>query len=102
MQSSLKSHPLWVTLQIQAEYILKYLKYKVSAHGIPDDHIIVMMYDDIANNKENPTPGTLIIINNHCLSTPSDNYSFNTSIAGTNSNLKRVLLNSSYVCWEKY
>ena len=38
----------------------KYLKYKVSAHGIPDDHIIVMMYDDIANNEENPTPGTVI------------------------------------------
>lgn len=32
----------------------------VSAHGIPDDHIIVMMYDDIANNKENPTPGVII------------------------------------------
>ncbi|XP_023349340.1 legumain [Eurytemora carolleeae] len=32
----------------------------VSAHGIPDDHIIVMMYDDIANNEENPTPGIII------------------------------------------
>jgi glycosylphosphatidylinositol transamidase (GPIT) subunit GPI8 len=29
----------------------------VSAHGVPDDHIIVMMYDDIANNPDNPTPG---------------------------------------------
>ena len=29
----------------------------VSAHGVPDDHIIVMMYDDIAKNTENPTPG---------------------------------------------
>ncbi len=29
----------------------------VHSHGIPDDHIIVMMYDDIANNPENPTPG---------------------------------------------
>jgi len=32
----------------------------VHAHGVPDDHIIVMMYDDIANNKENPTPGKII------------------------------------------
>lgn len=31
----------------------------VSAHGVPDDHIIVMMYDDIANNEENPTPGKI-------------------------------------------
>ena len=29
----------------------------VSAHGVPDDHIIVMMYDDIARNPRNPTPG---------------------------------------------
>ena len=28
----------------------------VAAHGVPDDHIIVMMYDDI----ENPTPGKII------------------------------------------
>jgi len=32
----------------------------VSAHGVPDDHIVVMMYDDIAFNKENPTPGVII------------------------------------------
>jgi len=32
----------------------------VSAHGVPDDHIIVMMYDDIAYNIENPTPGKII------------------------------------------
>merc|ERR1712055_301603 len=32
----------------------------VSAHGVPDDHIVVMMYDDIAHNKMNPTPGTII------------------------------------------
>ncbi|XP_069947483.1 legumain [Cherax quadricarinatus] len=29
-------------------------------HGVPDDHIIVMMYDDIANNFQNPTPGVII------------------------------------------
>ena len=32
----------------------------VHAHGVPDDHIIVMMYDDIAYAKENPTPGMII------------------------------------------
>ncbi len=32
----------------------------VHAHGVPDDHIIVMMYDDIAYAKENPTPGKII------------------------------------------
>merc|ERR1712180_385181 len=32
----------------------------VHAHGVPDDHIIVMMDDDIAYNKENPTPGKII------------------------------------------
>ncbi|XP_077552763.1 legumain-like [Haemaphysalis longicornis] len=31
-------------------------------HGVPDERIVVMMYDDIANNPENPTPG--VIINN--------------------------------------
>lgn len=29
-------------------------------HGIPDDRIIVMMYDDIANNRMNPTKGIVI------------------------------------------
>ncbi|XP_066969761.1 legumain-like [Macrobrachium rosenbergii] len=29
-------------------------------HGIPDDHIVVMMYDDLADNSENPTPGVII------------------------------------------
>ncbi|KAK3585993.1 hypothetical protein CHS0354_033110 [Potamilus streckersoni] len=29
-------------------------------HGIPDERIIVFMYDDIANNTENPTPGVII------------------------------------------
>jgi legumain len=32
----------------------------LSRGGIPDDHIIVMVYNDIANNPENPRPGTLI------------------------------------------
>ncbi|XP_047128390.1 legumain isoform X1 [Hydra vulgaris] len=29
-------------------------------HGIPDENIVVMMYDDIANNEANPTPGVII------------------------------------------
>lgn len=29
-------------------------------NGIPDSNIIVMMYDDLSKNKQNPTPGSLI------------------------------------------
>jgi len=29
-------------------------------HGIPDERIIVLMYDDVANNRRNPTPGKVI------------------------------------------
>ncbi|GFX31478.1 legumain [Trichonephila clavipes] len=29
-------------------------------HGIPDERIIVMMEDDLANNAQNPTPGIVI------------------------------------------
>jgi legumain len=29
-------------------------------HGIPESNIVVMMYDDIAPNQENPTPGIII------------------------------------------
>lgn len=28
--------------------------------GLKDENIIVLMYDDIAYNKENPTPGIII------------------------------------------
>ena len=31
----------------------------VSSHGIPDENIVVMMFDDIANAKENPIPGQI-------------------------------------------
>merc|ERR1712232_307938 len=31
----------------------------VKSHGIPEDHIIVMAYDDIANNSRNPFPGQI-------------------------------------------
>ncbi|XP_067894860.1 legumain [Heterodontus francisci] len=32
----------------------------VHQHGIPDERIIVMMYDDLALNEENPTQGIII------------------------------------------
>uniref|UniRef100_A0A8D3DV75 Legumain n=1 Tax=Scophthalmus maximus TaxID=52904 RepID=A0A8D3DV75_SCOMX len=32
----------------------------VHNNGIPDEQIVVMMYDDLAQNEENPTPGLLI------------------------------------------
>lgn len=32
----------------------------LSRGGIPDDHIVVMVYNDIVYNPENPRPGTLI------------------------------------------
>ncbi|XP_053456926.1 legumain [Nycticebus coucang] len=32
----------------------------IHRNGIPDEQIIVMMYDDIANSEDNPTPGIVI------------------------------------------
>ncbi|XP_066463625.1 legumain [Eleutherodactylus coqui] len=32
----------------------------VKNNGVPDEQIVVMMYDDIANNEENPTKGIVI------------------------------------------
>ncbi|XP_024424096.1 legumain [Desmodus rotundus] len=32
----------------------------VHRNGVPDEQIIVMMYDDIANAEDNPTPGVVI------------------------------------------
>uniref|UniRef100_A0AAX7U5U4 Legumain n=2 Tax=Astatotilapia calliptera TaxID=8154 RepID=A0AAX7U5U4_ASTCA len=32
----------------------------VHRNGIPDEQIVVMMYDDLAENEQNPTPGILI------------------------------------------
>nr|XP_043903921.1 legumain [Solea senegalensis] len=32
----------------------------VHKNGIPDEQIVVMMYDDLAQNEENPTPGIVI------------------------------------------
>jgi len=32
----------------------------VRRHGTPEENIITMMFDDIANNTENPTPGVIV------------------------------------------
>ncbi|XP_048217856.1 legumain [Perognathus longimembris pacificus] len=32
----------------------------IHRNGIPDEQIVVMMYDDIANSEDNPTPGVVI------------------------------------------
>uniref|UniRef100_A0A1A8IRC4 Legumain n=1 Tax=Nothobranchius kuhntae TaxID=321403 RepID=A0A1A8IRC4_NOTKU len=32
----------------------------VHGNGIPDEQIVVMMYDDLAQNEQNPTPGVVI------------------------------------------
>ncbi|CAL8283747.1 unnamed protein product [Lota lota] len=32
----------------------------VHKNGIPDEQIVVMMFDDLANNENNPTPGVVI------------------------------------------
>ena len=32
----------------------------LKSHGIPEEQIIVMMYDDIAHSHRNPTPGKII------------------------------------------
>uniref|UniRef100_A0A673ZZC9 Legumain n=1 Tax=Salmo trutta TaxID=8032 RepID=A0A673ZZC9_SALTR len=32
----------------------------VHRNGIPDEQIVVMMYDDLATNEQNPTPGVVI------------------------------------------
>ncbi|CAG2170672.1 unnamed protein product [Oppiella nova] len=36
----------------------------IKSHGIPDTNIVVMHYDDLANNKANPTPGIVINVPN--------------------------------------
>lgn len=32
----------------------------LSSHGIPDENIVVLMYDDIAQSEENPTQGVIV------------------------------------------
>lgn len=48
----------WFNYRHQADVCHAY--HVLRNHGIPDERIIVMMGDDIAYNKENPTPGIII------------------------------------------
>ncbi|XP_050686859.1 legumain-like [Eriocheir sinensis] len=48
----------WMNYRHQADVCHAYQI--LHKHGVPDDHIIVMMYDDLANNVDNPTPGVVI------------------------------------------
>ncbi|XP_058650667.1 legumain-like [Onychostoma macrolepis] len=48
----------WENYQHQANVCCLYQIIK--QHGIPDEQIVVMMYDDIAHNKENPSNGVIV------------------------------------------
>ncbi|GBN35079.1 Legumain [Araneus ventricosus] len=48
----------WFNYRHQADICHSYQILK--KHGIPDERIIVLMKDDIANNEQNPTPGIVI------------------------------------------
>ncbi|XP_060069932.1 legumain-like [Ylistrum balloti] len=48
----------WGNYRHQADVCHAY--HIVRSHGIPEEQIIVMMYDDIAYNAENPYPGEII------------------------------------------
>jgi legumain len=48
----------WMNYRHQADICHAYQV--LHAHGVPDDHIVVMMYNDIAHNEENPNPGEIM------------------------------------------
>jgi len=48
----------WYNYRHQADVCHAYQV--LHAHGIPDENIVVMMYDDIANDPQNPTKGQVI------------------------------------------
>ncbi|KAM5129016.1 legumain [Mantella aurantiaca] len=48
----------WYNYRHQADVCHSYQI--VKKNGIPDEQIVVMMYDDIADNEENPTKGIII------------------------------------------
>ncbi|KAK1339439.1 hypothetical protein QTO34_020122 [Cnephaeus nilssonii] len=61
MVTTLASHPgaMWAAIFV-AEADACHAYQIVHRNGIPDEQIVVMMYDDIANSEENPTPGVVI------------------------------------------
>uniref|UniRef100_A0ACB8G5P0 Uncharacterized protein n=1 Tax=Sphaerodactylus townsendi TaxID=933632 RepID=A0ACB8G5P0_9SAUR len=50
----------WVLIVAGSNGWYNYRHQIVHRNGIPDEQIVVMMYDDIANDSENPTPGIII------------------------------------------
>jgi len=48
----------WYNYRHQADVCHAYQV--LHAHGIPDENIVVMMFDDLANNQQNPTKGIVI------------------------------------------
>jgi legumain len=48
----------WYNYRHQADACHAY--HVMRKHGIPAERIVLMMFDDIANNDENPTPGIVI------------------------------------------
>nr|QPP18928.1 legumain [Dermanyssus gallinae] len=59
---------IWALLVAGSKYYINYRHqadichaYQVlHRHGVPDERIVVMMYDDIAHSDSNPSPGVLI------------------------------------------
>ncbi|KAK6045546.1 peptidase C13 family protein [Cooperia oncophora] len=47
----------WYNYRHQADVGHAY--HTLKRHGLADENIIVMMYDDIAHNKQNPYPGKM-------------------------------------------
>ncbi|KAG7324747.1 hypothetical protein KOW79_011063 [Hemibagrus wyckioides] len=52
----------WQDYSVQANVCHAYQV--VHHNGIPDEQIVVMIYDDIAYNQQNPTPGNIINVPN--------------------------------------
>uniref|UniRef100_A0AAR2IP88 Legumain n=1 Tax=Pygocentrus nattereri TaxID=42514 RepID=A0AAR2IP88_PYGNA len=48
----------WTNYRHQANVCHAYQM--VHCNGIPDEQVVVMMYDDVAYHKENPYPGEII------------------------------------------
>jgi len=47
----------WYNYRHQADICHAY--HVLKNHGVPEENIVTMMYDDIANNEENPYPGKI-------------------------------------------
>ncbi|XP_048048377.1 legumain-like [Megalobrama amblycephala] len=73
----------------------------IKKHGIPDEQIVVMMYDDIAYNRQNPANGVVVSVvdeSNVYLGVPKDYIgtdltpeNFLTALQGQNNASKKVI-----------